>query len=448
MTKRGDEMTGRSMIPLTCALVLASASGCQRSDQMRAGQPLPDACTVALAPAAGSTDNDREIARLQNEARSNTDARTALEQLGYRFVARARRTNDDGDYALADKTADCLASRYPDAASALLLKGHVLHQLHRFAEAEQIARRLVATREFVLDYGLLGDTLMDQGRLTEAAAAYQKMIDLKPYYQSYTRAAHLRWLKGDLDGAIELIDLAIQAASPRDRDSVAWAYTRLAAYQLQRGAFEAAGNAIAAALQFQPDYAAALLTRGRLLLAQRRPAEAVEPLQRAAALNPLPEYLWVLADTMRLLDRSAEADRIEGTLIGSGTKSDPRTLALFLATRQIRTTEAVAVAERELRTRADAFTVDALAWALNAAGRVEEANTAMTRALATGVEDGRVYMHAAVIADSRGDAVAARQFAAKAHAFAATLLPSELTQLALVRQRVAGGHPDSHPLNQ
>ena len=29
---------------------------------------------------------------------------------------------------------------------------------------------------------------MEQGRLTEAAAAYQKMIDLKPFYQSYTRA--------------------------------------------------------------------------------------------------------------------------------------------------------------------------------------------------------------------------------------------------------------------
>ena len=74
-----------------------------------------------------------------------------------------------------------------------------------FSEAEQIARRLTVKRQFVLDYGLLGDVLMEQGRLTEAAEAYQKMIDLKPFYQSYTRASHLRWLKGDLDGAIELI---------------------------------------------------------------------------------------------------------------------------------------------------------------------------------------------------------------------------------------------------
>ena len=65
----------------------------------------------------------------------------------------------------------------------------------------------------------------------------------------------------------------------------------------------------------------------------------------------------------------------------------------------------------------------------------------MARALATGIEDGRLFMHAAVIADRRGDSGAARQWATKAHALAATLFPSEITQLDLVRQRVAGRHP-------
>ncbi len=98
---------------------------------------------------------------------------------------------------------------------------------------------------------------MEQGRLAEAAAAYQKMIDLKPFYQSYTRAAHLRWLKGDLDGAIEMMNAAVKAASPRDPESIAWAYTRLAMYQLQRGRFAEADRMTAAALQYVPDYAAA-----------------------------------------------------------------------------------------------------------------------------------------------------------------------------------------------
>ena len=96
-------------------------------------------------------------------------------------------------------------------------------------------------REFVLDFGLLGDALMEQGRLAEAAEAYQKMIDLKPFYQSYTRAAHLRWLRGDLDGAIDMMQAAVKAASPRDPESIAWAYSRLAVYELQRGRLAEAG---------------------------------------------------------------------------------------------------------------------------------------------------------------------------------------------------------------
>ena len=157
----------------------------------------------------------------------------------------------------------------------------MLHQLHRFREAEAVARTLVTKRDFVLDYALLGDALMEQGRLTEAAAAYQKMIDLKPFYQSYTRAAHLRWLTGDLDGAIDLEHKAIATASPRNPESVAWAYTRLGIYELQQARFDRAIKATDAALAFQPDYAAALLTRGRILLALNRSDEAVRALERA-----------------------------------------------------------------------------------------------------------------------------------------------------------------------
>src|SRR4029077_16672593 len=193
------------------------------------------------------------------------------EQLGYQFIARARIANDPGDYTLAERVATCIDEQQPGDLAALLLRGHALHQLHRFHEAETIARTLVTKREFVLDYALLGDALMEQGRLTEAAIAYQKMIDLKPFYQSYTRAAHLRWLTGDLSGAIELTRKAIEAASPRNPQAIAWAYTRRGSYQLERDDSGQAMRAIDAALSFQPDYAAALLLRGRVLLTLNRP---------------------------------------------------------------------------------------------------------------------------------------------------------------------------------
>ena len=230
-------------------------------------------------------------------------------------------------------------------------------------------------REFVLDFGLLGDTLMEQGRVMDAAEAYQKMIDLKPFYQSYTRAAHLRWIRGDLQGAIEMMNSAVKSASLRDRESVAWAYSRLAYYELQRGRLVEAGRMAEASLQYVPDYAAALLARGRVELAQNKYTDAVKTLEHAARLNPLPEYQWTLSDALRLLNRNEEAAALERQLMQDGLASDPRTLALYLSTRGNDGGKAVDLARREMGNRRDVFTLDALAWALASTGQVREAST-------------------------------------------------------------------------
>jgi tetratricopeptide (TPR) repeat protein len=424
--------------PLLAVLLLAGAamSGCARDADVVA-PAAPDACVIALAPSAGHDDADWQIATLQEQVRRRGDATQALERLGYRYIARARARHDAGDYLLAQKTADCLLSKDPGDEAGLLLSGHALHQLHRFAEAEVIARRLVRARGLALDYGLLGDALMEQGRLSEAAVAYQRMIDLKPFYQSYTRGAHLRWLTGDLDGAIELMRLAIPAASARDADSIAWAYTRLADYELQRGRVGPASSALDTALAHRPDYAAALLARGRILLAQRRPGDASRALERATQLNPLPEYRWALADVLRLVGRTDAAVDVERALELEGSRSDPRTLALFLATRKRNAAEAVALAHREMASRADVFTLDAVAWSLVAAGRFQEAEPFMTRALAEGTRDGRLFLHAAAIAAATGRRAEARRWLDRAEGLRVMLLPSELDELAAVRATIA-----------
>src|SRR6185503_14619825 len=118
--------------------------------------------------------------------------------------------------------------------------------------------------------------------------------------QSYARAAHVRWLTGDLNGAIELMSPATSASSPNDPEAGAWAFTRLALYQLQRGATNDALQSCNAALSLQNEYAPAMLARGRTLLAMNRPNDAVVDLQRAAKLNPLPEYQWTLAESLNL----------------------------------------------------------------------------------------------------------------------------------------------------
>ena len=406
-----------------------------------------DPLALVLAPHTDTGRVDSEIRRFQEQARRGTYPNPALERLGWLFVAKARESFDPGYYKLAEACAQALEARATVRPETLLLRGHVLQNLHRFKEAEPLARELVARRGLSFDYALLGDTLMEQGQLAEAAAAYQSMIDLRPDLHSYSRGAHLRWLKGDLTGALELLELAVSASSPLDPESAAWVYTRLAFYRLQAGALSEASQACDRALQFQTNYPPALLWQGRILLAEGKSAEAIEVLQLAAKRNPLPEYQWVLVEVLRQKGRVTEAGEVESQLDRNGAAADPRTYSLYLATRGQSLTTALRLAEKELGERSDVFTHDALAWALAASGKLQEAQCQMEKALAEGTQDPRLFFHAAVIAAKAGTHQDARHWFDKATKHLEALLPTEqqlLQGAALAASLTSGSESTQH----
>jgi len=423
---------------ISVGLLLASSAfvGCGKSvNPSVASIKPPDPCAMALTPQVGDSKAAREIARLQQKARESVDPLPYLERVGWLFVGKARESFDPGYYKLAEQCAACMESKKPESLEAMLLRGHVLHSLHRFKDSEALARELVAKRGLAFDYGLLGDVLMEQGKLGEAVDAYQKMMDQKPTPQAYSRAAHMRWLTGDLEGAIQSMQMAVDASGSGDPESAAWFRVRLALYELQAGKFEKSSSLIEEAVALQPDYPPALLARGRLMLAQERTAEAVMPLTRAAQLNPLPEYHWVLLEVLRKAGRATnEAERVDEQLRQRGAADDPRTYALYLATAGQDTTTALRLAEDELDTRADVFTLDAVAWALQAAGQADKARGFSQKALAAGTQDARLFFHAAVIAQRTGDVAEAARWLAKANALQHMLLPSEREQLAALQR--------------
>ena len=416
----------------------ASPAASSRPDQSTnavetaAVDPFPatvDPCSMVLVPHEGAGKLDLEIIRLQQKVRAEKNPVPWIERLGWMFVAKARESYDPGYYKLAEQCAFCLDSHQPHCPEALLLRGHVLQNLHRFKEAEPLARELVAVRGLAFDYGLLGDVLMEQGRLNEAVDAYQKMVDQKPDLEAYARIANLRWLKGDLAGAIEVMQLATGAASPNASEAAAWVNTRLAFYKFLNGETGAAAQTCDVALDYQKDYAPALLLQGRLLLANGNAAGAVDVLQRAAQLNPLPDYQWVLSEALHAAGRDAEAQQVQQELAKRGAVADPRTYALYLATSGNSPAAALELARTELNTRGDVFTHDALAWALVANGRNAEAWLEMQPALAEGTRDARLYFHAAAIAIRAGHPEAAQTWLDKAEGVAQMLLPSERKQL-------------------
>ena len=397
----------------------------------------PSSCRLALAPLPQDKEIDQEIARQQALIANGSLSPSAWERLGWTFVKKARISFDAGFYRLAEQCAACLEARGSKGPDTLLLRAHALHSLHHFAEAEAVARELVKLRDRPFDYGVLGDILVDQGKVSQGAAAYQKMVDLRPDLQSYARAAHVRWLTGDLQGAIDLMKLAVMAGSPNDPEAAAWAFTRLALYQLQRGATKQALEACDAALSLQNDYAPAMLARGRTLLSLNRTADALAEIEKAARLNPLPEYQWALADALIVAGDRDRAVEAESLISERSDLEDPRTLSLYLATRHHDAGRAVRLAQQELTNRADVFTHDALAWALAAAGRPTEALQHSTQALSERTCDPRLYFHAGVIAALNNDNRQAIRWLENAAAMQQMLLPSERVELDEWREKLA-----------
>ena len=294
-----------------------------------------DACKIILLnPGSAQKDSlDTQIAQVQGRVKTGPNSAAQIERLGWLFVEKARVSNDPGFYKLAEQCALCLESAKSNSLDALLLRGHVLHSLHRFKEAEALALELTKKRELAFDFGLLGDVEYDQGKIPEAVAAYQKMVDLRPDLQAYSRIGQIRWLKGDLSGAVEAMTMAAQAGSPLNAEPTAWTYSRLALLQLQRGDFPAAHQSASIALQLQSNSAPAWLALGRIQLAAGETNAAVKSLAKAADLNHLPEAQWALADAMRLAGRLAAAEGVEKELQQRGASEDPRSFSLFLSTR-------------------------------------------------------------------------------------------------------------------
>ena len=352
-------------------------------------------------------------------------ATSELERLGWLFVAQARRTHDSSLYTLAAYSARCMQQIGGDDGGALLLEGHALYSAHRFREAAAIAHRLVTMRTAPFDYGLLGDTLLTQGEITRAAAAYQRMVDLKPNLQSYARAAQIRWLTGDLDGAREFMTMAARAGSERDSETLAWALSELARFELTGADLDVARATADQALTVYPDHAASLLTLGRIELAADRPEQAVDALRVAVQVSSTPEALWLLAEAHRANGDAAAADAAETRMLAKGPLEDPLTTALFLATRQARPELALSLAGREMAVRSDPHTLDAYGWALAANGDIEGAEQHLRQALAHGTIDARLFLHAGIVAAAAGHHADAEAWLALAARHRTGLLPSE-----------------------
>jgi tetratricopeptide (TPR) repeat protein len=373
----------------------APEAGLQTSDESR------DLC---LADPGEATPLDKELRSLQDGARKFPMESGSWIQIGRQWVRKARIASDPGFYPNVEGCAASALKIEPGVLPALELRSLVLMNDHRFEQARQLAGEILARdAEDEIALGTLSDALLELGRYEEAAQAAQRQMSTRPGMVAHARGSYIRWLKGDTGNAKAFIRDALIDRDARDPEPAAWAFAEAATIFWHEGDYDGADAVYSEALEWVPDYPAALVGRGRIALAREQPRQAILFLEKAYRINPLPETVWLLGDAREMLGDAAAARDAYTDVVRQGRRGDKLTLALFYATKNLEIDEALRLIEEERKGRGGIYVEDAYSWVLYRAGRIAEAQKASERATGIGTKDARLLYHAGAIRMAAGD---------------------------------------------
>jgi tetratricopeptide (TPR) repeat protein len=322
------------------------------------------------------------------------------------YVQKTRETTDysylDRAIAILDKVLTADSSNY----EAQRLLTETLLERHLFAQAADSSRRLLAINPAdPWNWGTLGDALIEIGDYDPAADAYQKMVQLRPDLASYNRAAHYRFLVGDVSGAIRIMKQAIEAGSS-SAENVAWCMVDLGGIYFKTGELALAKQSFTDALRTFKNYHPAYAGLGKVLAETGDLKGAIENYGRAQEITPLPDYASALYDLYKKSGQNAEAakqmdllEAIDKLARANGEKAN-RNLVFAFADHDVELDRALELALGELEFRKDIYSYDALAWALYKNYRYSEAQGYMRKALQLNTPEPMFHRHADAIAQA------------------------------------------------
>lgn len=417
---------------LVVAAVLLTGAGCKdKGDSVSGTAPSasPSAKPVssadaqvakwkvlALADSHGNVQLDQRILGLRGVAEKNPKKPEAWVKLGEAWVQKARVTADPGFYLHADACADIALSMEPKDKLALGLKSLVALNQHKFAEAKEIAEKILKeSPEHPLAYGSLSDAALELGDYELASQSAQKMMDIKPNLPSYSRVANLAWLYGRVADAKRVSALAIDAGrDPTDPEPQAWQLVQTANYFWHEGDYDGAAAGVEQALKIFKEYPPALVVQAKVALAKNDAKEAARLLRDAHKKSPLVETAWLLSEAEEAAGDAEGAAKARAAAEKDGKQSDPMTLSRFWSSRNEHKEEALALIQEELKTRGGVTAKDALAWALYRNGKMTEAKAAMAEATKFGTPDARLRYHEGAIKIATGEEKEGRALIEKA----------------------------------
>lgn len=360
----------------------------------------------ALSPWAGSASTE--------VAEKRTKPSGPVEE-GFASIQQARDEADPTEYVNASRSFAEALEIDPKDFRATLGTAILAGSTHDFASQVTLAERAVDLNPHnATARGVLGDGLLEMGRVEAAERSYQKMIDLRPDLAGYARVAGLFNYEGESDRALEAMQLSLEA-SPTPRDQ-AWALAQIGEIHISDRDLDAASRAFETAHALDPDYflpdvgrAHVAFARGDLDTAISLQTSVVERYPAAAMAAELGDMLWVAGredEAEAMYERSAA---LTDRLLANGVLPDVE-MPVFFADDRRDPERALAMAEEIYASRVTPATTDALAWAHRANGNLDRAEKLISGLLNDPNVSPHALFHAGMIASDQGrDRVAIRR---------------------------------------
>lgn len=375
----------------------------------REAAPLPEGPRQVL-PASEFANPEASVGYYRERLRRDPDEVASYAALAQVLLQQARATARETEFVpQAQDAIEEGLRRDPDDYHLRLLSGTLLGKLHRFEEARDLARTLIAEYpRHAYPHGILVDALVELGDYPAAVEAMDEMLALKPGVASYTRASYLRELHGDTDGAIRAMRMAADAglAGTYERS---WALYNLGMLYLADAKPDTAAFLFEGLLEERPSYAPAVAGLGHVALVRGAYDEAEQLLLEAYELTPDSGFLETLSEVYAMQgdDRAAERtlDRVHDGLLevrAMGEIVDMEEADLLLDRGQDLERSLRMAREQYERRPGHMHANETYAWALHHNGRSAEALPRIEHALRLDTGDAMVHWRAAQIYQSAG----------------------------------------------
>jgi tetratricopeptide (TPR) repeat protein len=365
---------------------------------------------------------DSQIETLQARLRQNPDDQRAYVLLSAVYLQKVREAGDPTYYGKTEEALRRALDLRPDDFAAMTQMGALALARHQFREALDWGEKARAISPgTAMIYGVIGDAQVELGQYGAALETFQTMVDLRPNLSSYSRASYMRELHGDVAGAIEAMQRAVQAGGP-NAENTNWTRVQLGHLYFNSGKLAEAEAQYNQALASYPGYVHAIAGLARVHAARGEYDEAIKLYTDATSRMPLPEYVIALGDVYEASGHSQKAQQqydlvrvMERLYAANGVDTDLE-MALFEANhgqgQQI--DEALTLARRALEKRPTVYAKDVLAWTLFQDQQYAVAADMSRQALQLGTRDALLYFHAGMIALKLGDETQARDYLERA----------------------------------